>query len=116
MRQSIPSITLPPLRALQIAWEDPDAVIFIHKNFSLPEEHPEIISRRWISQDEEGNKWWVEIIEKNPFFSKIGMDLINVVLIVIDPKSSKIIKRFFLSHVMFDEYNKIISSFLYQAA
>jgi len=105
-------VPIPSFQALQIAWQDPETVFFIHKNFALPEEHPEVICRRWISQDEEGNKWWVEIIEKNPFFSKRGVDLINAALIVIDAKSSKIIKRIFLSHVLSDEYIKIISGIL----
>lgn len=104
--------SIPPPRALQIAWQDPETIFFIHKNFALPEENPEVISRRWVNQDEEGTKWCVEIIEKNPFFFKKGVELINAALIVIEARSSKIIKRYFLNNVLSHEYIKITSEIL----
>lgn len=111
MRQHYP---IQASRALHVALEDPETVFFIQKNFSLPEEYPEIISRKWSNKD--GNRWYVEIIEKNPFFNRKGVKMINAALIVMDSDSGTIIKRFYFRDLLFHEYIKIISETLCEAA
>ncbi len=101
---------LKPSRVLHIALEDPETVCFIKKNFSRPEESPEIITHKWSNMD--GKRWYVEIIEKNPFFDKKGVKMINAALIVMDSDSGYIIKRSYFSNLLLHEYIKIISDIL----
>lgn len=102
-------------RAFRIALEDPATIAFMRKNFSLPEQNPEIISRKWLMKDLEGYRWNVEILEKNPFFLQRKIEMINVALIEIDSHSGKIISRFFFSSLLLDEYTKIISERLFHS-
>lgn len=99
-------------KAFQIALEDPETISFIKTNFSHPEKRPGIISRKWLSKNNNGYKWNVEIIEKNPFFPGREAEMINVVLIEIDSRSGKIIKRHFFSYIFFSEYKKFVTQIL----
>jgi len=107
-----PQFSIRDSKAFQIALEDPETISFIKTNFSHPEERPEIISRKWLSKNNYGYKWNVEIIEKNPFFQERKAKMLNVALIEIDSRSGKIIKRRFFRSIFFSEYKKLVTQSL----
>ena len=99
-------------RAFQIALEDPKTISFIQTVFSRPEEHASITSRKWLSKDNSGFRWNIELMEENlPYFRRL--DLVNVVLVEVDPKSEKITKRCYLAHILHSEYKKYIAQSSY---
>ncbi|MFQ6109048.1 MAG: hypothetical protein ACE5L7_05800 [Candidatus Aminicenantales bacterium] len=96
-------------KALQIAMEDPETILFIQTAFSRPEDRPLITSRRWFSEDDHGDRWNIELMEKNlPHFSR-REDLINVALIEIHSHSGEITDRYYFAHILLGEYEEFLS-------
>lgn len=93
---------------MRIALEDSETCFFIKTNFSIPEQKPEIFFNKWISEDEQGYKWHVEIIEK-PNSSLTGKEkMLNIALIEVDSKSGRIIKRQYLRSILLSEYKQFL--------
>lgn len=95
-------------KALRIALEDSETRYFIQTNFSRPEQKPEIFLNKWISKDEKGLIWHVEIIEKpNSWLTEKGK-MLNIALIIVDSKSGRIIERNYLRSILLSEYKQFL--------
>ena len=95
---------IPAVRAFQIALEDPQTISFIRTNFPLPEQCPQITSRRWLSTADSGFKWNIEFLEKRIFSIRKKVDLINVVLLEVDISNGKITSRTYFTNILMSEY------------
>jgi len=93
---------------LRIALEDSETCFFIKTNFSSPEQKPEIFFNKWISEDEQGYKWHIEIIEKSNYSLTGKEKMLNIALIEVDSKSGKIIKRQYLRSILPSEYKQFL--------
>lgn len=108
-QRKIEEITFPinGSKALRIALEDTETYYFIKTNFSYPEQKPEIMSHKWISRNNSGYRWNVEIIEKIRLFFSGESEMINVAFVEIDSFSGKIMKREFFLNIFLSEYKDI---------
>lgn len=100
---------IPALKAFQIVLEDPETILFIRRTFALPEEHPQITSRKWLSKNDSGYIWNVELMEKRLSLLKRKLELINVALVEVDPATGQITNRHFLANILMVEYKEYIT-------
>lgn len=97
-------------KAMQIAMEDSATSYFINTSFSKPEQNPKIYSHKWISEDDQGCKWNVEIIEKSRFSLKGDEQMLKIVLVEIDATSGRITRRKYLRNILDWEYKKYLKA------
>jgi len=81
---------------------------FIKTNFSYPEQRTQIISRKRLSRQEQGNRWIVEFIEKIPVSLNGKNGMMNIARIEVDPFNGKVIDRRFFKNVFLEEYKKAV--------
>jgi len=97
-----------PSLALKRALEDAEMSHFIKTNFSYPEQRTQIISRKRLSRQEQGNRWIVEFIEKIPVSLNGKNGMMNIARIEVDPFNGKVIDRRFFKNVFLEEYKKAV--------
>jgi hypothetical protein len=102
---------IPAVTAFQIALEDPQTISFIRTNFPSPEKYPQISSRRWLSADNSGSRWNIELLEKKLSSFQKKMDLINVVFLEVDASSGKITGRTYFANILMSEYRVYLTRF-----
>lgn len=102
---------IPAVSAFRIALEDPQTISFIRANFPSPEKYPQISSRRWLSADNSGSRWNIELLEKKLFSFQKKVDLINVVLLEVDTASGKITARTYFANILMSEYRIYLTRF-----
>lgn len=95
-------------QALRIAFEDRETIHFILTSFSRADEHPDILSSRWLSGDGHGSAWNIVIIEKPAAVLGSPKDLINAALLELDSATGVILRRTFFKGVFSRELQRAV--------
>jgi hypothetical protein len=89
--------------ALFVALKDEDTAYFLRAHFAAPELKPQILSRRWVTEDDSRRLWQVAIIEKSRLGGRRGR-FFNVAHISLDAASGEIRQKWFFGNVYLEEY------------
>lgn len=110
--QRKPGRRLSAEEALFIALEDTQTARFLKTCFSGPEQKPEIITERRMTTHSHYHSWQVAIIEKPPAALKASRPLLNIAHVMIDALDGKILQRWYLKSVFYEEYHEFRKSLL----
>jgi hypothetical protein len=108
--QRKPGLCLSAEEAVFIAFEDTETARFLKTSFSGPEQKPEIITERRMTKHAHCHFWQVAIIEKPPAAFKVNRPLLNVAHVIIDAFDGKILQRWYLKSVFYEEYHEFRKS------
>ena len=99
---------LSPEQALFLALEDPLTAHFLRTAFAIPEQRPEIVTKRWLIKAGGCSSWHVAIIEKPRPLPGARLPLLNIAHVMVDGLGGKILQRWFLQSVFYREYREFI--------
>jgi hypothetical protein len=108
--QRSPGRGLSAEQALFLALEDPQTACFLKTTFTIPEEKPEIVTERWMTRDKRCYSWQVAIIEKPLPGLRANLPLLNIAHIMINALDGKVLQRWFLQSVFYEEYTEFMSN------
>ncbi len=91
-------------QALFLALEDPQTAHFLRTAFGIPEQRPEIVTKRRLTKARPCSSWHVAIIEKPRPSLRACPPLLNIAHIMVDALDGQILQRWFLKSVFYEEY------------
>ena len=95
-------------KALFLALEDPLTAHFLRTAFEIPEQRPEIVTKRWLLKAGGYSSWHVAIIEKPRPLLGARPPLLNIAHVMVDGLDGKILQRWFLQSVFYTEYREFM--------